>query len=107
MSYNLSPFYPAPTWSASSAVASQAITVTSTATASFTTTFNVATEMVIVDIQEANVWATFDGSTPATRTAHILYSGLAYTWSRKTASQVKFKATTTANAYIVASEFQI
>lgn len=103
--YNLHNILPLPTWSGSSAVASQAITVTSTATKQFAA-FNKSTDAVVLDIQVANVWCTFDGTTPATGTAHILSQGQQFTWSKAAASAAKFVATTTTNAIIVASEFQ-
>lgn len=106
MPYNLNNIFPKPTWSASAAVAGQQITVTSTATVTFATTFNASTDCVVLDVQTANVYCTFDGQTPSSTKGHILYAGTAYTWSKAAAQQAKFVATTTTNATIWASEFQ-
>ena len=106
MPYNLNNILPRPTHAASAAVAGQALTVTSTAATSFATTFNASTDCVLLDIQVANVWVTFDGTTPATGVALILAQGEKYTWSKAAAQQAKFVATTTTNAIIYASEFQ-
>ena len=104
--YNVNNIFPRPTWFGSSAVAGQGLTVTSTAAVSFTRTFNNSTDMVVLDVQTANTYATFDGTTPSAGAAHVLYAGNAYTWSRQAAQQAKFVATTTTNATIWASEFQ-
>lgn len=103
---NLRNIYPSPTWSANAAAPGQALTATSTAAVQFTVAFAAPTEMVVLDIQLANVWCTFDGTTPASGAAHVLTQGLAYTWNVQTAKQAKFIATTTTNAVIYASQFQ-
>ncbi len=103
--YNLNTVAPKPTFSASAAVAGQAITVTSTATKQFSA-FNVSTDFVVLDIQNANTFCTFDGTTPSSGAAHILSQGNSYTWSRAAALAAKFVATTTTNCVIYASQFQ-
>ena len=104
--YNLNPLYPKPTFSASALVAGRALSITSTATTSFADTFNVSTDMLVLDVQTGNAYCTFDGTTPSSGLAHILYSGSQYTWSKSAAITAKFVATTTANSLIYASEFQ-
>ena len=105
MNYGIGNVLLKPTWSGSAVVAAQAKTVTSTAAVQFTT-FNSRTDGVVFDVQVANVWVTFDGTTPASGTAHILAQGTQYTWSKAAAEQAKFVATTTTNAILYASEFQ-
>ena len=102
--------YPKPAWAiisgTSSAVPGQQLTVTSTATVQFSG-LNEITNCVVLDIQVANVYCTFDGTTPSSSRGHILYATQSYTWSRAAAEQAKFVATTTTNSIIWASEFQI
>jgi hypothetical protein len=112
MPYNLNTSYPKPTFSTagqtngtSAAVVGQRLTITSTATVQFTA-FNPRTDMVILDVQAANTYCTFDGSTPSATNGHILPQGMAYTWSQAAAIAAKFVATTTTNSIIFASEFQ-
>lgn len=109
--YNINNILPKPTWSTvgktdgtSAAVAGQRLTVTSTATSTFSA-FNQRTDAVVLDVQTANVYCTFDGTTPSATNGHILYAQNAYTWSTAAASQAKFVATSS-NATIYASEFQ-
>lgn len=102
------PLYPNPTHFMSAGTSTvptgQFKTVTSTATVTFSA-FNSLTQFVVLDIQAANVYCTFDGTTPSSTMGHILYVGSAFTWSKATAQQAKFVATTTTNATIYASEF--
>ena len=112
MPYNINNILPKPTWSTagrtdgtSAAVAGQRLTVTSTATSTFSA-FNARTDVVVLDIQAANTYCTFDGSTPSATNGHILYSGQAYTWSTAAAIAAKFVATSATNSIIYASEFQ-
>jgi len=102
--------FPKPSWAnisgTSSAVPGQSLTATSTAAVQFAA-FNDITTCVVLDIQVANVYCTFDGQTPSSSIGHILYATQSYTWSRATAAQAKFLATTTTNSIIWASEFQV
>lgn len=84
----------------------QQLTVTSTATVQFSA-FNKLTTCVVLDIQTANTYCTFDGTTPSATSGHILYAGSAYTWSTAAATFAKFVATTTTNATVYCSEFTI
>ncbi len=104
------PLYPVPSWSqitgSSAAVSGQQLVVTSTAAVQFSA-FDDTTNLVVLDIQVANTYCTFDGTTPSSSRGHILYATQSYTWSKATASQAKFVATTTADSIIWASEFQV
>lgn len=111
MSFSITnPLYPKPTVSmvngTSTQAAGQYLTVTSTATVQFSA-FNTLTTCIVLDIQGANTYCTFDGSTPSSTNGHILYPGSAYTWSTATATFAKFVATTTTNCTIYASQFTI
>ena len=105
--YNIRNIFQNPTKSGGTAIAAQALTVTSTATKQFAA-FNQNTDTVFLDVQTANVWVTFDGTTPASGNGHILTPTLGYAlqWSAAAATAAKFVATTTTNAVIYASEFQ-
>lgn len=107
MSFSIvNPLYPKPARYQNAAVASQALTVTSTAAVSFAA-FADTTQAVMFDIQGADTYATVDTTTPGSGTAHILYQRTNYTWSKAMATAAKFKATTTTNCTIVASELQV
>lgn len=112
MPYNINNIYPKPTFSTvgqtngtSAAVVGQRLTITSTATVQFSA-FNERTDMIVLDVQAANTYCTFDGTTPSSTNGHILTSGNAYTWSTAAAKAAKFVATSTTNSIIFASEFQ-
>jgi hypothetical protein len=103
--YNLNPLFPKPTIASGAAVADQRLTVSSTAI-SFATTFNAGTDMVVLDVQGADVMVTFDGSTPTSTNGHRLYDASHYTWSRQAAQAAKFIRQAGTDAAIHASEFQ-
>ena len=112
MAYNLNNILPKPTYSTagrtdgtSAQVTAQRLTVTNAATSTFSA-FNARTDVVVFDVQVANVYCTFDGTTPSATNGHILTYGTAYTWSTAAAIAAKFVATTTTNSIIYASEFQ-
>jgi hypothetical protein len=73
----------------------------------FATAFNGSTNMVVLDVQDADVMCTFDGSTPTSTNGHRLYSGSHYTWSKAAASAAKFIRQGSSDAAIQASEFQL
>ena len=107
MAFNIvNPLFPKPTFHASAQVAAQRLTVTSTATVQFSA-FDGSTDMVTFDVQTAGVYCTFDGTTPSATAGHILAPGEKYTWSAAGAKLAKFVATTTTNAIIYGSEFQL
>jgi hypothetical protein len=112
MAYNINNLYPKPTFSTvgqtngtSAAVVGQRLTITSTATVQFAA-FNERTDMIVLDVQTANTYCTFDGTTPSSTNGHILTAATAYTWSTAAAKAAKFVATSTTNSIIFASEFQ-
>lgn len=98
--------YPKPSWANNAAVAGQKLTVTNGAVVQFAA-FDGTTSAVVLDIQVANVYCTFDGTTPSATRGHILYATQSYTWSTAAATAAKFLATTATDAIIFASEFQI
>lgn len=104
-------FYPRPARLANAAVTGTALTVTSTAAVQFAATsfsnFDNRLDIITLDIQGNDVWVTFDGSTPSSSAAHIMYNREKVDWSPATAQAAKFVATTTTNAVIYASPFQI
>ena len=112
MAYNLNNILPKPTYSTagrtdgtSAQVTAQRLTVTNAATSTFSA-FNPRTDVVVLDVQAANVYCTFDGTTPSSTNGHILTYGTAYTWSTAAAIAAKFVATSATNSIIYASEFQ-
>jgi hypothetical protein len=104
-SYNLNNLYPKPSVYRSSAVADQRLTV-STAVVQLSA-FADTTNMVMFDIQTADVMCTIDGSTPTTTNGHRLIAGRAYTWSTAMASAAKFTKQGATDGVIHASELQM
>lgn len=96
--------YPKPSWTNTAAVQGQQLTVSSSAVQF--AAFDYTTSLVVLDIQVANVYCTFDGTTPSSSRGHILYATQSYTWSKAAATAAKFVAVTS-DATIFASEFQI
>jgi len=98
--------FPSPSISLSAPVADQRITVT-TAVISLAA-FNSSTNLVVLDVQLADVMCTFDGSNPSSTNGHRLYAGSHFTWSKATATAAKFILQSgTQDAEIQASEFQV
>jgi hypothetical protein len=58
-----------------------------------------------LDVQDADVMVTFDGSDPSSTNGHRLYSGSHFTWSRATATAARFIRQGSTSAAIQASEF--
>ena len=106
MSYNLNNLFPKPSTYRSSPVADQRLAVANVAVqfSAFSDTSN----MVMFDVQDNDVFATIDGSSPTTSNGHRLYNGRSYTWSTAMASAAKFIAATTSTAAAVhLSELQL
>lgn len=59
--------------------------------------------LVDLDVQDADVMCTFDGSAPTTTNGHRLNQGTAYTWSRARALAAKFIRQAGVSASIQAS----
>jgi hypothetical protein len=106
-SFNLNNIFPKPAWYRGSAVADQRLTVDSTVGGVQLAAFGDTTNMIVLDVQDADVMCTFDGSAPTTTNGHRLYAGSHYTWSTAAAQQAKFIRQAAANAAIQASEFQL
>lgn len=107
MAYNLNNIYPKPAWSAGSSVADQRLSVDNTVGGVQFSAFNASTDLVVLDVQTADVMVTFDSSAPTTTNGHRLYAGTTYTWSRAAATAAKFIRATATTAAIHASEFQV
>ena len=103
--YNLNNLFPKPAIYRGSPVADQRLTVSSSVVQ--LSAFNDITNMVVLDIQDADVMCTFDGSNPTSTNGHRLYSGSHYTWSTATAAAAKFIRLAGTDAAIQASEFQL
>jgi len=89
-------------------VTDQRLTVDATAGGlQFATAFNAATTCVLVDVQTAGVYVTFDNSAPTTTNGHYLAAGTSYTWSKATATAAKFIREASTSAAVHASEFQV
>ncbi len=106
-SFNLNNIFPKPAWYRGSAVADQRLTVDNTVGGVQFSAFSDTTTMIVLDVQDADVMCTFDGSAPTTTNGHRLYSGSHYTWSTAAAQQAKFIRQGATSAAIQASEFQL
>lgn len=89
-----------------------ALTVTSTAAVQISVPQNAGGaeylyDLATLDIQGSNCYVTFDGTTPSSSAAHIMYVGEKADWNRATVKAAKFVATTTTNALVYCSFFQI
>jgi hypothetical protein len=104
-SFNLNNIFPKPAIYRGSSVADQRLTVSSSAVQ--LSAFGDTTNMVMFDIQDADVMCTIDGSTPTSTNGHRLYQGRAYTWSTAMAQAAKFIRQAGTDAVIHASECQL
>jgi|TARA_R100000479_G_scaffold160172_1_gene97501 hypothetical protein len=68
------------------------------------TSFNSLTKYIVLDVQDADVFVTYDGTTPNANYGHRLYAGRSYTWSKIAATEAKFVAVGS-NAVIQSSEY--
>ena len=107
MSFNLNNLFPKPAIYRGTAVADQRLTVDATAGGVQFSAFADTTNMIVLDVQDADVMCTFDGSAPTSTNGHRLYSGSQYTWSTATATAAKFIRQGGTSAAIQASEFQL
>ena len=104
-SFNLNNIFPKPAIYRGSSVADQRLAVSSSAVQ--LSAFGDTTNMVMFDIQDADVSCTVDGSTPTGSNGHRLYAGRAYTWSTAMAASAKFIQQGATAAVIHASELQM
>ena len=105
MSFNYSNLFPYPNIYRGTPVADQRLTVSSSVVTF--SAFADTTNMIVLDVQDADVMCTFDGSAPTSTNGHRLYSGSQYTWSVAAAQQAKFIRQGATSAAIQASEFQL
>lgn len=59
--------------------------------------------LIDLDVQDADVYCTFDGSAPTTSNGHLLKQNTGYTWSRARAAAAKFIRAGAVSAAIQAS----
>ena len=104
-SFNLNNIFPKPAVYRGSSVADQRLTVSTSVVQ--LSAFGDTTNMVMFDIQDADVMCTIDGSTPSASNGHRLYQGRAYTWSTAMAQAAKFIRQAGTDAAIQASECQL
>lgn len=107
MSYNLNNLFPKPSIYLSTPVADQRLTVDDTVGGVQFSAFSQSTDLVMFDIQTADVMCTIDGSAPTSSNGHRLANGTSYTWSKAMASAAKFIRLTGSNGVIHASELQM
>ena len=105
--FNLNNIFPSPAYYRSSPVSDQRLTVDDTSGGVQFAAFGDTTNMIVLDVQDADVMVTFDTSAPTTTNGHRLYAGSHFTWSKATAAAAKFIRQGGANAAIHASEFQL
>lgn len=93
-------FYPKP----NGTKADERLTVSS-AVVQFATTFDITTQYIPFDVQNADVMITYDGSTPSATNGHRLYAGTNGVWSRQTAQAAKFIRFGSTDGVVHASQF--
>ena len=70
-----------------------------------TDAFDSLTKYIAMDVQEADVFVTFDSSAPTTSNGHKLFAGRSYTFSKDAAVKAKFIRAGGTSAKIHASQF--
>ena len=70
-----------------------------------TDAFDSLTKYIAFDVQDADVFMTFDGSAPTTSNGHKLFAGRSYTFSKEAAVKAKFIRSGSTDAKIHASQF--
>jgi hypothetical protein len=104
MSVNLNNLYPKP----ANGITDQRLTVDSTVGGvQFTAMDSLTSNMVMFDVQTADVMCTIDGSAPTTTNGHRLYSATFYTWSVGSFNAAKFIAATATSGVIHASALSL
>jgi hypothetical protein len=71
----------------------------------FASTFSTSSRYVVLDVQDADVMVTFDGSAPTSTNGHRLPAFTSYTWHVNTARVAKFIRATATSGVVHASEF--
>ena len=103
MAFNYTNLFPYPAIYRGTPVADQRLTVAASVTA--LSAFSDTTNLIVLDVQDADVMCTFDGSDPSSTNGHRLYAGSHFTWSRATATAAKFIRQGSTSAAIQSSEF--
>jgi hypothetical protein len=93
--------YPKPT----SGAADQRLTVDATSGGVQFSAFADLTRYVVLDVQDADVMVTFDGSAPTSTNGHRLYAGSNFTWSKAAATAAKLIRQGGTSGVVHASEF--
>ncbi len=70
-----------------------------------TNAFDSGTKYIAMDVQNADVFVTFDTSAPTTSNGHKLFAGRSYTFSTDAAVKAKFIQAGGTSAIIHASQF--
>jgi len=88
-------------------VADAAVTLLTTASLAGNTTgsFDELTRYIVLDVQDADVRVTYDGTAPTASVGHILFAGRSYTWAVETANKAKFIRVGAVSGKVHASEF--
>jgi len=108
MGSNINNIYPKPAFAASVNVADQRLTVDDTLGGVQFTTFAVPNiDVVMFDVQTADVMCTVDGSAPTTTNGHRLPAATFYMWSAQMVNNAKFIRATATSTAIQASALQI
>lgn len=93
---NTATFFPFPARNASGKIASQSITV-STSAIGVTTAYADTVDVVTFDVQTSAVRARWDGTDPTSTVGHYLAANTSYTWSRTQFNDAKFIRDTSAS----------
>ena len=93
-------FYPKP----NGTKADERLTVSSSVVP-FSTVWDITTQYIVLDVQNADVMVTLDGSTPSATNGHRLYAGSNAVWSRQAATAVKFIRFGSTDGVVHASQF--
>ena len=84
----------------------QSIVNTSGATTTFSNTFDANTGLIILEVQGASSYVTFDGTSASATNGHVLFLNQAYHWNVATAQAATFKAIG-GSGRIMGSQFMI
>jgi len=111
MSINTTALYPKRSLASGSPVASQSLSVSTTAVAPTGYTASTAgfggVQLVTFDVQGATVRARWDGTDPTASVGHVLSSGASYTWDVSQFNACKFIRQDATNATIFSSPMSI
>lgn len=107
MNYGINNLFPKPAvLNTGSPVLMVMLTVAGTAVSFPANAFDINTSLVGMDVQNADVYATYDGSTPSSSNGHHFYQGDKFTLSKAAAQALKMIQVSGA-AQIGASQFSV